>query len=68
MDTEFLTPTELRQLCGFGRDHQCQKLEELGIPYKRDGSRILVSRVHVRQWLLGEQLRPSVGPRLDLVR
>lgn len=67
--SELLSPVEVRELVGcVSREAQCSKLVSLGIPHRRDGARILVSRIHVRQWLNGEQLRPSVGPRLDLVR
>lgn len=67
--SELLSPTEIRQATGRGTtDAQAEKLSELGIPYIRDGRRILVSREHLRQRLLGVQLRQSVGPRLDLVR
>jgi hypothetical protein len=69
MSSEFLSNTEIRELAGCNvRDAQARKLDELGVPYMRDGSRMLVSRAHVRQRLLGEQLRQSAGPRLDLVR
>jgi hypothetical protein len=67
--SEFLSAAEIRELAGcVGRDAQAVKLGDLGVPFLRDGARILVSREHVRQRLLGVQLRPSVGPRLDLVR
>jgi hypothetical protein len=66
---ELLTPDEVRQLSGCkARDAQCQKLEELGVPYMRDGGRILVSRELMRQRMMGVQLRQSAGPRLDLVK
>jgi hypothetical protein len=67
--SEILSPAEVRDLAGcVAREAQCAKLEALGVPYKRDGARILISRVHVRQWLAGETLKQSAGPRLDLVR
>ena len=66
---ELLSPAEVKELAGCAaRDAQAEKLAALGVPFRRDGARILVSRMHVRQWLNGEQLRPSVGPRMDLVR
>ena len=69
MNTELLSPAEIRDLAGcVARDAQCEKLSELGVPFIRDGQRLLVSREHLRQRLLGVQLRQSVGPRLDLVR
>ena len=67
--SELLSPPEVRDLAGcVARDAQCAKLAELGVPFRRDGARILVSREHARQWLLGCDLRPSSGPRMDLVR
>jgi len=68
-DTELLSTAEVRDLAGCSaRDAQCLKLAELGVPFRRDGARILVSRFHARQWLAGIEVRPPVGPRLDLVR
>jgi hypothetical protein len=67
--TELLSPAEVRDLAGcVAREAQCQKLEELGVPYIRDGGRILVSRELLRQRMLGHELKKSAGPRLDLVR
>lgn len=69
MDSELLAPTEIRDLAGcVAREAQCAKLVELGVPFRRDGARILVSRAHVRQWLSGVDIKQPVGPRLDLVR
>ncbi len=66
---EFLSNSEIRALAGCNvRDSQAQKLDEIGVPYKRIGARILISRAHVRQWLLGETLRRSVGVNMDAVR
>lgn len=68
-EPEFLSNPEIRTLTGYaGRDAQCSKLDELGVPHRRDGARVLVSRFHARQWLLGLPLRQSAGPRLDLVK
>ncbi len=67
MSEEFLSPPELRRY-GRGFEAQCKTLEAEGVPYRVVGKRILVSRVHVRMWLLGETLKQPQGPRLDLVR
>jgi len=66
---EFLTPAELRALteCAYV-EPQCAKLEEIGVPYKRKSKGILVSRIHVRAWLLGEVLCMSAGVDLSKVR
>ena len=67
--SELLSTAEIRDLAGCGaRESQCAKLDELGVPYMRDGARIIVSREHVRRRILGERLRQSAGPRLDLVK
>lgn len=67
--SEFLSPAEVRELTGcVSRESQRTKLGVLGVPFRADGARILVSRIHVRAWLTGEELRQSQGPRLDLVR
>lgn len=66
-ELEFLPTPDLRRFGGT-REAQCKAMDELGIPYKRVGKDILVSRYHARQWLLGEKLKQSAGPRLDLVR
>lgn len=67
--SELLSTAEIRDLAGcVAREAQCAKLDELGVPYMRDGQRIIVSREHVRRRILGERLRQSAGPRLDLVK
>ena len=66
---ELLSPDEVRALVGCAaRDAQCAKLSDLGVPFIRDGLRILVSREHLRQRILGVELRASAGVRLELVR
>ena len=67
--SEFLSTAEVRELAGcVGRDAQCAKLEHFGVPFIRDGAHIVVSREHVRQRLLGVELRQSAGVRLEMVR
>ncbi|MDB5957699.1 DUF4224 domain-containing protein [Ramlibacter sp.] len=58
--SEFLDKPELRQLTGRARANaQTQWLESNDVPHRRDGSRIIVSRYHVRQWLEGKPAPPS---------
>jgi hypothetical protein len=67
--SEILSPAEVRDLAGcVAREAQCAKLETLGVPFRRDGARVLVSREHVRQWLSGVEVRQSVGVNLGAVR
>jgi hypothetical protein len=66
---ELFSQAEVMGLTGkSARDAQAEWLAGQGVPFRRDGVRLLVSREHVRQWLLGTNLRPSAGPRLDLVK
>lgn len=69
MDSELLSPVEVRQLTGKAtREGQCTKLAEFGLPFRRDGKRVLVSRIHMRDWLEGKLLpKPGRGPRFDLI-
>lgn len=69
MLTELLLPEEIKQLTGCTpRDAQCSKLESMGVPFRRDGARILVSRDILRRWTCGEAFRTaSNGPRWDLL-
>lgn len=54
---------ELRQLTGKVRAAEQQAwLKERKIPHRREGRRVLVSRVHVRAWLEGRDIIASEGP------
>ncbi len=51
--TEYLAPPELHTLTGYARrTQQASWLVERGIPHRLDGPRLIVSRVHVQQWLV----------------
>lgn len=69
-DSELLSAAEIRDLTGcVAREAQRAKLAELGVPFRPDGARILVSRYHARQWLAGAEWANLSGDvRLDLVR
>lgn len=55
-DSEFLNATELHQLTGYARAKaQASWLTREGIPHQVRARRVLVSRVHSRQWLEGRQ-------------
>lgn len=67
---ELYSPAEVKALTG-GKARvadQLKVLDELGIPHKLVGRRVVVSRYHVRDWLAGTALPPSTKPRLELVR
>ena len=67
--TETLDTAEVTALTGRrAREKQRAWLEANGVPFRRDGQRVIVSREHVRLWLAGSEFRASSGPRLDLVR
>lgn len=69
MDAEFLSKSEIESLTGYKRcTEQAEWLVHMGLPHKTVGSRVILSRLHVRMWLEGKPIRQSAGPRLDLVR
>ncbi len=64
-----LEAKEIRKLAGVSKtDEQEAFLKQEGIPHKRRGRRILLSRAHVRAWLAGQMLPPSRGVNLGAVR
>ena len=68
LSTELLQPAELRDLTGTAKiDEQECILTQDGIPYRRRGNRILVSRFHTREWLAGRVVTPARGVNLAAV-
>ena len=68
-DGELLDPKEIRKLAGVSKtDEQEAFLKSEGIPHKRRGRRILLSRARVRAWLTGQVFTPSRGVNLGAVR
>ncbi|WP_417283387.1 hypothetical protein [Comamonas sp.] len=66
---EFLLPFELKRLASAGKlDEQEAFLKQEGIPHRRLGKRIVVSREHARAWLTGVIFTPSRGINLGAVR
>jgi hypothetical protein len=66
---ELFSQSEVKGLTGkSARGAQAEWLAGQGVPFRRDGARILVSREHVRRWLSGEVLRQSAGVRMELVK
>lgn len=69
LDSEFLSAAEVKDLTGRANpEAQETELQRQGLPFKRRGNRVLVSRHHTREWLSGRVVTPSRGVRLDLVR
>lgn len=67
--SEFLSTTELRDLTGLARtEKQSAWLTFRGIPHKKDGTRVIVSRVHVQSWLEGKQVLQRFGINFAAVR
>ncbi len=67
-DREFLAPDELGDLTGAKPvDTRENWLKEHGIPYRRDGRRLIVSRFHARAWLEGRAVVASSGPNWSAV-
>lgn len=66
---EFLSADELRHLTQRAhKDAQAKALEGFGIPFRRVGRAIIVSRHHVREWLAGRTVAPSRGPNMSAIR
>lgn len=60
--SEFLSKCELRDLTGTARkDAQERWLAVQGLPHRRDGQRLIVSRHHVRLWLERQHVPGSTG-------
>lgn len=69
LDSEFLSAPEVKDLTGCATpDAQEAELKRQGLPFKRRGNRVLVSRFHTREWLSGRAVAPSRGINLALVR
>ena len=66
---EFLDSVELHLLTGYTRGAaQASWLTEKPIPYRLDGRRLIVSRVHVRAWLEGRYIVSSPGLNLSAIK
>lgn len=67
--SEFLSPSELKDLTGGVRSgKQVAWLKEQGVAHRLVGTRIIVSRVHVRSWLEGKPVLPRYGINFDAIR
>lgn len=69
LTSEFLNAAEVKDLTGCATpDRQEVELQRQGLPFKRRGNRVLVSRFHCREWLSGRPVAPSRGINLAAVR
>lgn len=67
--TEYLSTQELHQLTGYARaTQQGSWLAANRIPFKKDGTRVIVSRVHVQSWLEGKPVASRAGLNLAAIR
>ncbi len=65
---EFLSADEVRELTGYKHvKEQDEWLSTRAIPHRRDGKRVIVSRVHARAWLEGRPVVSSNGPNWNAV-
>lgn len=67
--SELYSPTEIHALTGYAWPKtQSAWLVEHGVPHRLDGKRVIVSRVHVQQWLEGRTMPSSTGLRLAAIK
>lgn len=67
--SEYLSAQELHQLTGYARgQQQAGWLTSKGIPHKMDGSRVIVSREHVRCWIEGKPVLARAGLNIAAIR
>lgn len=60
--SELLTQPDLHTLTGYARaSQQAIWLTNQGIPFRRDGNRVIVSRTHMTAWLEGRNIVRSNG-------
>ncbi len=65
-----LVAAELQELTGYkSREKQRAWLTVNGVPFREDAAgRLIVLSSHVASWVSGVELRPSAGPRMEMVR
>ncbi|WP_390889487.1 DUF4224 domain-containing protein [Delftia acidovorans] len=69
MSSEYLNTQELHQLTGYARSSgQLEWLRLRGIPFKADGPRIIVSRLHVQRWIEGKPTVSHAGLNVSAIR
>lgn len=69
MSSEYLNTQELHQLTGYARfQAQLSWLKLQGLPFKVDGSRIIVSRLHVQRWIEGKPTVSHAGMNVSAIR
>lgn len=67
--SEYLSPGELHDFTGYARPgQQGTWLAEHGIPHRLDGKRVILSRIHARNWLEGRTVASSNGLNLAAIK
>ncbi|QKV52360.1 DUF4224 domain-containing protein [Comamonas antarctica] len=69
MNNEYLSNQEISRLTG-SSENRCKSnwLRGQRIPFKEDGKRLIVSRMHVQQWLEGKPVLTHSGLNLSAIR
>jgi len=66
---EYLSSQELHQLTAYARSgQQAEWLKFRSIPHRLDGTRVIVSRVHVQSWLEGKAVISRGGMNVAAIR
>lgn len=69
MNNEYLSNQELSRLTGTSENSSKSRwLKGNSIPFKEDGRRLIVSRLHVKQWLEGKITLTHSGMNLSAIR
>ena len=69
MNNEYLSNQELSRLTG-SSESRCKSrwLQGQSIPFKEDGKRLIVSRMHVQKWLEGKITLTHSGMNVSAIR
>jgi len=69
MSSEYLSSGELHDLTGYARHgQQAAWIAQHGIPHRLDGKRVILSRIHARDWLEGRTVASSNGLNLAAIK
>lgn len=69
MNNEYLSNQELSRLTGNSENRgKSRWLQGQSIPFKEDGRRLIVSRLHVQKWLEGKITLTHSGMNLSAIR
>ena len=67
--SEFLSKEDRAALTGYKTSgRQANWLQSKGLPFRRDGSRIIVAHRHVQQWLEGKSTKDFRGMNLAAIK